>query len=314
MGWDTPAFPATPSVQIEAEAVATLLSGKVAWRPPWLDAAEVACAAVLGLIVLALAARLRPLMAAVLALLACLGWTGAAVAAGPGLSWLVDPAGPAVIALASFATAAVARFARDEWRARLLQASFEQRLAPALARRIALNPAILRLRGEMREITAMITDIEGFTGHDRTRRPVELVALLDEYFEVGARIVTEHGGMVEKLVGDSIHAIFNAPFELEAHAARAARLCAALGAAAEQIRASPRGRLLQLGAAHRHRDGAGDRRRRRRQPRARLHGVWKRDQSRRPLEAANKDLGTAICIGPGPPRSSRRMACGRSAS
>jgi adenylate cyclase len=68
----TPASPATPSVQIQAEAVATLLSGNVAWRPPWLEAAEVACAAMLGLVVLIFAARWRPLPAAILALLACL--------------------------------------------------------------------------------------------------------------------------------------------------------------------------------------------------------------------------------------------------
>lgn len=305
---DTPAFPATPSVQIQAEAVASLLSGDAAWRPAWLDAVEVVCAAVLGLIGLLLAAHLRPLPAAALALLMCLGWSGAAVAAVPSLSWLVDPAGPAVIALASFAAAAVARFARDEWRARLLQMSFEQRLAPAVVRRIAADPGIVRLRAEAREITAMITDIEDFTAMTERAEPADLVALLDEYFDVSGRIVTEHGGMIDKFVGDSIHAIFNAPFALEAHAQRAVACALALIEASEQIRASPRGRLLQLG---RTRIGietgpaiVGD-----------VGGSRKLDYTAygnainraARLEAANKELGSSICIGPG---SAARLAPG----
>ena len=109
------------------------------------------------------------------------------------------------------------RFVRDEWRARLLRLSFEQHLAPEVVRRIAADPAALRLRGEMREITALFTDIEGFTSMTERAEPTDLVALLDAYFDVTTRIVTDHGGMIDKIVGDAIHAIFNAPFALEDH-------------------------------------------------------------------------------------------------
>jgi adenylate cyclase len=296
----TPAFPAMPSVQIQAEAVTTLLRGRATWRPPWLDAAEVVCAAALGLVVLVLAARRRPLPAVALALLVCLAWTGAAVAAAPALSWLVDPAGPVIIALASFAAAALARFARDEWRVRRLQASLEQRLAPALVRRLAADPALLRLRGEMREVTAFFTDIEDFTTMTERADPAELLALLDDYFEAGTRIVTEHGGMIDKLVGDSIHAIFNAPLALENHPGHAVACALALLDASEQLRASPRGRALQLGRTRIGIDTGlaivGD-----------VGGSRKLDYTAygdainraARLETANKDLGTSICIGPG---------------
>jgi adenylate cyclase len=297
---ETPAFPATPSVQIQAEAVASLLNGDVAYRPAWLDAAEVACAAVLGLIGLLLATRLRPVLAVALTLLTCMGWTGAAFAAVPGLSWLVDPAGPAVIAIASFAVAALARFAGDEWRARMLRVRFEQRLAPAVVRRIAADPTALRLRGEMREITALITDIEGFTAMTERAEPTDLVALLDDYFDVTARIVIDHGGMIEKFVGDSIHAIFNAPFALEDHPERAVACALALLEASEQLRASPLGRVLQLG---RTRIGietgpaiVGDVGGRRKLDYTAYGNAINRAAR---LEAANKELGSSICIGPG---------------
>jgi adenylate cyclase len=296
----TPASPATPSVQLQAEAIETILRGEIPSRPVWLDVAEPICAALLGLACLLLAARLRPAQAAVLAALACLAWTGAATAAVPGLGLLVDPAGPPVIALISFVAMTLARFARDEWRARLLRASFEQHLAPDVVRRIAADPAALRLRGELREITALSTDIEGFTSMTERADPADLVALLDAYFDVAARIVTDHGGMIDKIFGDAVHAIFNAPFALDDHPGRAVSCALALLEASEDVRRSPGGERLRLG---RTRIGietgpaiVGDVGGSRKLDYT-AHGNAINDAAR--LEAVNKELGSSICIGPG---------------
>jgi adenylate cyclase len=169
-----------------------------------------------------------------------------------------------------------------------------------VVRRIAANPAALRLRGEMREITALFTDIEGFTSMTERAVPADLVALLDAYFDVATRIVTDHGGMIDKIVGDAIHAIFNAPLTLEDHPRRAVASALALLRATDEVRRSPLGQRLQLG---RTRVGietgpaiVGD-----------VGGSRKLDYTAHGnainaaarLEAANKDLGSAICIGPG---------------
>jgi len=45
------------------------------------------------------------------------------------------------------------------------------------------TPAMLKLRGERRQITALFTDIESFTAMTHRAEPEALVALLDEYFE-----------------------------------------------------------------------------------------------------------------------------------
>ena len=296
----TAASPATPSVRIQAEAIEAILRGQVLSRPAWADAVELVGAALLGLLCLLMAARLRPAAASLVAVLACLAWTAAAAAAIPGFGVLLDSAGPPVVAIVAFALATLVRFVRDEWRARLLRLSFEQHLAPEVVRRIAADPAALRLRGEMREITALFTDIEGFTAMTERSEPTDLVALLDAYFDVATHIVTDHGGMIDKIVGDAIHAIFNAPFELADHPQRAVAAALALLKATEEVRRSPLGQRLQLG---RTRVGmetgpaiVGD-----------VGGSRKLDYTAHGnainaaarLEAANKDLGSAICIGPG---------------
>jgi adenylate cyclase len=296
----TPGSPVTPSVSIQAAAVEAMLRGPVFVRPAWAHWVEPLAALVLGLACLLLAGLLRPAAATLFAAALCLGWAGSAFAAAPGLSLLLDPAGPAILAAAAFASAMLVRFVRDEWQARLLRLSFEQHLAPEVVRRIAADPAALRLRGELREVTALFTDIEGFTSMTERADPADLVALLDAYFDATTRIVTDHGGMIDKIVGDSIHAIYNAPFEIADHAGRAIASGLALLVASEEVRRSPLGQRLQLG---RTRIGietgpaiVGD-----------VGGSRKLDYTAHGnavnaaarLEAANKDLGSSICIGPG---------------
>lgn len=296
----TPASAASPSVQIQADAIEALLSGDVAYRPTWLDPLEAACAAALGLLCLILAVRVRPLMAAGATVLACLVWTAAAIGAVRGFAVLTDPAGPVVVALGTFGATALVRFVRDEWRGRLLRASFEQRLAPEVVRRILADPTSLRLRGEAREITAMFSDIEGFTAMTERAEPADLVALLDTYFDVATRVVTQHGGMVVKIIGDAVHAIFNAPFALDAHPECAVACARALLQATEGLRRSPAGARLGLGRTRigieTGRAIVGD-----------VGGATKLDytaygnavNTAARLQAAGKELGVSICIGPG---------------
>jgi adenylate cyclase len=296
----TPASPATPSVLIQASALDTILRGEALFRPAWTAWGEPAAAVLLGLLCLLLAMRLRPARAAALAVAVCFGWAAAAIAAVPTVSALVDPAGPPLVAILGFALAVLLRFVHDEWRAQQMRRSFEQHLAPAVVRRIAENPTAPRLRGELREVTALFTDIEGFTSMTERADPADLVALLDAYFDVATSIVTEHGGMIDKIVGDAIHAIFNAPLALDDHPRHAVAAALALIGASEQVRHSPLGQRLKLG---RTRIGietgpaiVGD-----------VGGSHKLDYTAHGnainaaarLEAANKELGTAICIGPG---------------
>ena len=212
----------------------------------------------------------------------------------------MDPTGPGLVAVLTFAAAAVVRFAGDEWRARMLRASFEQHLSPDVVRRIAADPASVRLKGELREVTSFFTDIEGFTAMTERADPVELVALLDAYFDAVTNMVTEHGGMIDKIVGDAVHALFNAPFSLPDHPQRAVACALAVHAVTEAVRGSPPGRRLALG---RTRIGVetgmaivGD-----------VGGSRKLDytalgnvvNTAARLEAANKQFGSSICIGPG---------------
>jgi adenylate cyclase len=295
----TAASPATPTVQIQADAVEALIHGVMVTRPWLIEPLEIGAAATFGLLCIGAALMLRPWTAALIVIAVIGAWPFSIAALIRAQGLLIDPVAPPLVAIAAFVTTAVARYAGDEYRARRLRQSFEQYLAPSVVRRIAAQPTLVRLQGEMREITALFTDIEGFTAMTERAAPADLVTLLDDYFDAVSGAVTDHGGMVEKIIGDAVHAIFNAPVDLPDHAKRALASGLAIVKATEAIRATPVAKKLGLG---RTRVGietgsaiVGD-----------VGGARKLDytaygsvvNTAARLEAANKTVGSTILIGP----------------
>jgi adenylate cyclase len=289
---------AVASVQLQAAAVAALLSGGGPVRSGALIPAETAGAGLLAAIAVLAAPLLRPWRAALLVATVLLGWVGMAAFLLPrGL--LLDPAGPPAVGAASYAVAALLAFSATERRARALRARFDQRLPPDVVARLAARPELARLPGETREITALFTDLEGFTAMTERAAPQDLLAFLDAYLDALTRAVLAHGGTVEKIVGDAVHAVFNAPLDLPDHPRRARDCALAILAAAEAARETPLGRKLGAGrtrigietgrAVVGDVGGAG-----------RLdytaHGDAMNTAAR--LEAANKEFGTSVLIGP----------------
>ena len=82
------------------------------------------------------------------------------------------------------------------------------------------------LAGEEVEVTAMFLDVRDFTGFAERSTAPEVVAALNGLFECVVPIIHEHGGHVDKFIGDGLLAVFGAPRRDEDHADRA--LAAAL--------------------------------------------------------------------------------------
>lgn len=83
-----------------------------------------------------------------------------------------------------------------------------------------------RLATEAREVTVMFTDIAGFTHLAEQMDAAQTAALLNDHFATLGRCVQATGGTIDKFMGDSIMAFWNAPVEQPDHAARALRSAA----------------------------------------------------------------------------------------
>ena len=84
------------------------------------------------------------------------------------------------------------------------------------------------LEGEERDVSVLFVDVVGSTALAERRAPVEVVALLNQFFDAVVRAVDGEDGWVNKFEGDAALCVFGAPIEQADHAARALRAAAAL--------------------------------------------------------------------------------------
>lgn len=77
--------------------------------------------------------------------------------------------------------------------------------------------------GELREVTTLFADIRSFTELAESMQARNVIEMLNQYFAALMPCVEAHGGIVDKLVGDEIFAVFGAPVDLEDEALSAVR-------------------------------------------------------------------------------------------
>jgi len=93
----------------------------------------------------------------------------------------------------------------------------------------------LRLGGESREISMIMSDLRGFTALTSNRKPEEVINLLNRYLGKMVDILMEYRGIIDEIIGDGILAFFGAPEPMEDHAASAVACALKMQAAMEDI-------------------------------------------------------------------------------
>lgn len=101
-------------------------------------------------------------------------------------------------------------------------------LPPAARFCPSCGAAQLVLAGERRFVTVLFADLAGFTTMAEGRDPEAVKELLDSCFGALVPVVDAHGGVVDKIIGDELMAVFGAPVAHEDDAERAVRAGVAL--------------------------------------------------------------------------------------
>src|SRR5262249_59670460 len=77
------------------------------------------------------------------------------------------------------------------------------------------------LSGDKREVTVLFCDLRGFTAFAEHYRAEEVVAILNDHFELLVGLITSHHGFVVDFLGDAVFAVFGAPAAGATHAEQA---------------------------------------------------------------------------------------------
>ena len=127
----------------------------------------------------------------------------------------------------------------------VIRQTFERFVAPQVVDILLREPGRVKLGGDMQQITVMFTDLEGFTTLSEVTPPDQLLRVLNRYHELVSRLVQQHGGIVNKFMGDGVMVLFNTPVPQEHHARSAVDAALAIRAALPALHAEfePRFRL-----------------------------------------------------------------------
>jgi adenylate cyclase len=119
--------------------------------------------------------------------------------------------------------------------------------SPNLAYQLVNNPEELEVGSERKDLTFLFTDVTEFTALVENSEPALIVTLLNEYLDEMTNIVFDHGGTIDKVVGDAIHAIFGAPQPQPDHARRAVQCALDMDAFATEFMKKKQAEGIALG-------------------------------------------------------------------
>jgi adenylate cyclase len=222
----TPVDAAVPGVDIHAQVIETLLTGRFLERPDYALALEELVILILGIMLAFVLPRVSASSSAAIGFLTIgLILIGGWVAFRYG-NLLLDPSYPTLVlgsltAIITFYTYHSAEAQRSQ-----IRHAFGQYLAPALVEQLAQTPEKLVLGGEERQMTILFSDVRGFTAISELYKddPQGLTSLMHRLLTPLTNAIVGQEGTIDKYIGDAVMGFWNAPLTVPQHELKA---CAA---------------------------------------------------------------------------------------
>jgi adenylate cyclase len=219
----TPLGEQVPGVAIHAQLIEQIISQNFIERPDWANGLEIVLTFVLGALVagpvLLFGARFSSYAGVVAFAIAIAGsWFGFSH-----FHLLIDPIYPSLAALATYISVESVLYVVSDQEKKFVRQAFGQYLAPELLARLEDSPEAMRLGGESREITVMFMDVRGFTPISEALSATELVEFINTLLAPLSDAIQDELGTIDKYIGDSIMAFWNAPVDVADHPVRACR-------------------------------------------------------------------------------------------
>jgi adenylate cyclase len=217
----TPIDPVIPGVEIIAQMIEHVTSGRALTRPDYALAMEELAIVVLGILLAAVLPRVSARLSSAIGLLAVIGLLLAGWLAYQYADLLFDPLYPALGIALLVGAATFHIYRRVELQRSEIQGAFGRYVSPDVVNELIADPDKLELGGEVREITLLFCDVRNFTSISERMSAQELTTFINELLTPLSEVILAYHGTIDKYIGDAIMAFWNAPLDDSEHARQA---------------------------------------------------------------------------------------------
>ena len=123
---------------------------------------------------------------------------------------------------------------------RFIRKTFGRYLTDDVVKSLLESPEGLKLGGERRKITLVMTDLRGFTSMAGRLAPEQVVTMLNRYLGTMVEVIQTYQGTIDEFIGDAIFMLFGAPIHREDDAERAVACAMAMQLAMAGVNAQNR--------------------------------------------------------------------------
>jgi len=133
----------------------------------------------------------------------------------------IGPQTPVLAIISAAIIREIVSYAGSEQEKQFIRKAFSTYVSDAVVKELIADPSRLQLGGTMRHMSAIFTDLQGFSSISEKLDPEKLVSLLNNYLTAMSDVVLSEMGTIDKYEGDAIIAFFGAPVDIPDHAVRA---------------------------------------------------------------------------------------------
>jgi len=208
---------------LQATVLSTLVSGTTIQRPDWADGAELLILLGAGILLLVLTRWVYVGIASVVVIIG--GLIAGSVWAYHSSLLLLDATLPAlgitIVALHAYGVKFITEFRQKQ----MIKKQFGGYISPVMVERLQRNPELIKLGGEKRDLSIVMTDLRGFTtlGESYGDDVEGLTEIMNDYMTAISEPILTNDGCLIKYIGDASLHVHGAPLDDPQHALRAVK-------------------------------------------------------------------------------------------
>jgi adenylate cyclase len=198
---------------LQAAAIGTMLSGTTIQRPEWADQIEILAVLLAGMLLLFLTRWMYVGIATMVVL--AVGSVFASMYAYSGFHILFDTTvftlGIVLVALHAYTV----KFLDEFFQKSQIKKQFGSYVNPIIVERLQKDPSFIKLGGEKKELTVMMSDMRNFTGLGETYGDdvVAFTHTMNRYMTAIAEPILRNNGCLIKFIGDASLHVHGAPIQ-----------------------------------------------------------------------------------------------------